>query len=87
MEPQALSYVGSGFFSISTASASGGQPAETPRPSLESEVFKLTVKKPMTNSRYASRIRLVRAGLSRARRARARVRRQRLLMLKNARSN
>jgi len=59
------------------------------RPALRQKAksSKLTVKKPMTNSSYASRIRLVRAGLSRARRARARVRRQRLLMFKNARSN
>jgi hypothetical protein len=36
---------------------------------------------------YSCRNRLVRAGLSRARRARARVRRQRLLMFKIARTH
>jgi hypothetical protein len=40
----------------------------------------------MKNASYC-RIRLVRAGLSRARRARARVRRQRLLMSKIARTH
>jgi hypothetical protein len=41
----------------------------------------------MKNASYSCRIRLVRSGLSRARRARARVRRQRLIMFKIARAN
>jgi len=74
-------------FLTSTASADGGQTAECPALRQKAKSSKLTVKKQMKNSSYSSRIRLVRAGLSRARRARARVRRQRLLMFKIARSH
>jgi hypothetical protein len=59
------------------------------RPALRpSEVFKkLTVENQMKKASYVYKTRLVRAGLSRARRARARVRHQRLLKFKIARSH
>ncbi|MDX6498906.1 MAG: hypothetical protein QOG23_2166 [Blastocatellia bacterium] len=81
----ALSYVGSGSFQ-SLPRLLMAKTAAAP-PFARAKSSKLTVKKKMMHPSYASRIRLVRAGLSRARRARARVRRQRLLMFKNARSN
>jgi len=66
--------------------AAGGIPPKSPRPCQFEAQTRLDI--PMkNNASYPCRIPLVRAGLSRARRARARMRRQRLMMFKSARSN
>jgi hypothetical protein len=83
----ALSYGVPGSFQPLPRLLMAAKPPDRPALRQKAKSSKLTVKKQMKNSSYPSRIRLVRAGLSRARRARARVRRQRLLMFKIARSH
>lgn len=58
-------------------------------PFTEIEPFndQVLVNPMMNNASFSRRLTLVRPGLTRARRARARIRRQRLLMFKTVRSN
>jgi len=85
--PDASLPSGHEFFRLSLLAAT---PAETTAPpfaemrSLKNTLLENSI---MKNASYSCRFRLVRPGLPRARRARARMRRQRLLMFKVARSN